>query len=173
MSTGQRFAGQRRLVDAEIVAVDELQIGRNDVAEPDQDDVAGNEQARLDVLPCAVAPDPGLQREALLEQRDGVVGLELLPEADACVDEQHDENDREIVPVAQQSRKHGRDLDHPGDRPPEEMGETLEDADVMLGERVLAVLLKPARGFGFAEARGFLRAARSRRRSAPVWRKGT
>ena len=28
--------------------------------------------------------------------------------------------------------------------------------DVMLGERVLAVLLKPARGFGFGEARCLL-----------------
>ena len=47
----QRFAGQRRLIDAEIGAVDQLQIGGDDVAELDQHDVARNQQPRVDVLP--------------------------------------------------------------------------------------------------------------------------
>ena len=79
----QRFAGERRLVDAEIVAADELDVGRDDAAERERDEVAGNELAGGDILPRAVAHDPRLQRQPLLEQRDGVVGLELLPEADA------------------------------------------------------------------------------------------
>ena len=150
----QRFAGQGRLIDGEIGAADQLQIGRDDVAELDQHDIARNQEPRLNVLPLAVAQHPRLQREALFEQRDGVVGLELLPEADPSVDEQHRQNNREVGPVPQQSRQHGRDLDHPGDRPPEEMGETLENTHVVLGKGVLAVLRKPPGGLGFTQASG-------------------
>ena len=61
------------------------------------------------------------------------------------------------------ARKHGRDLDHPGDRPPEEVGETLERAYVVLKERILAVLGEPPRRFRFSQARrvGFARVRRS------------
>ncbi len=140
----QRFARQRRLIDAEIGAVDQFQIGGNDIAELDQHDVAGHEQLCLNILPGAVALDARLQRKALLQQGDGIVGLEFLPEADACIDEQHRENDDEIVPMAEPGRERRRDLDHPGDRPPEEAGEAFEDADMMFGEGVFAVLGKPA-----------------------------
>jgi len=150
----QRFSGQRRLIDGEI-APDQFQIGRDDVAELDQHDVARNQEFRLDVLPDAVAQDPRLQREALLEQRDGVVGLELLPEADASVDEQHRQNDREVGPMLQKSRQQGRDLDHPGDRPPEELDQTLQNADVMLNQRVLAVLREPPGRLRLAQPGGF------------------
>ena len=70
------------------------------------------------------------------------------------VDEQHRQNNREVGPVLQQARQQGRDLDHPGDRPPEEMGEALENADVVLRQGVLAVLRKPPGGLGFTQAGG-------------------
>ena len=50
-------------------------------------------------------------------------------------------------------RQQGRGLDHPGDRPPEEMGETLENANMVLRKRILAILGKPPRGLRFAQAR--------------------
>ena len=155
----QRFPGQRRLIDAEVVAPDELHVGRNDVAEADRNDVAGHEEPRLDVLPNAVALDARFQGQPLLQERDRVVGLELLPEANARVDEQHEENDRKIVPMTKQSGEHGRDLDHPGDRAPEEMGQALQHAYVMLGERILAILREPPLSFGLGEA-GRLRCGR-------------
>ena len=47
----QRFPGQSRLVDAQVIAFDQLQIGWNDVAELDQHGIAGHEQLRVDLLP--------------------------------------------------------------------------------------------------------------------------
>ena len=95
----KRFPGQGRLIDAEIGALDQLHVGGNDIAEFYQHDVARNQQPRLDVLPDAVALDARLERQALLEQRDGVVGLVFLEEANAGVDEQHDQNNDEIGPM--------------------------------------------------------------------------
>ena len=119
------------------------------------DDIAGDQEFRLDVLPFAVALDARLEREPLLQERDGIVGLEFLPEADAGIDEQHRQNDGEVVPMAERAGEHGRDLDHPGDRPPEEVREPLKRArrDV-----------RPVRSrrIGPAAVRLLLRSARSR-----------
>ena len=82
----QRLPGQRRLIDAQIVALDEAHVGRDDVAEADQDDVARDEFARRHFPPAPVAQHAGPQRQALLERGNGGVGLELLPEADAGVE---------------------------------------------------------------------------------------
>ena len=116
------------------------------------DDIAGHEQLRLDVLPHAVTLDPRLERQSLLQERDGIVGLELLPKADAGIDEQHQQDDGQVAPMLEHRREHGRDLDHPRDRPPEEMCQPLDNTDMMFDERVLAILGKPARGFGFAQS---------------------
>jgi hypothetical protein len=48
----------------------------------------------------------------------------LVPESNAGIEEQQDDDDREVFPVLNRSRERGGDLDHPGDRPPE-VGEEL------------------------------------------------
>ncbi len=63
------------------------------------DDVAGHQELRLDVLPYAVALDARLEREPLLQEGDGVIGLEFLPETDAGIDEQHRQDDGEVRPM--------------------------------------------------------------------------
>ena len=45
-------------------------------------DDTGNEQVGLDILTL----DPRLECQPLLEQSDGIVGLEFLPEPDAGID---------------------------------------------------------------------------------------
>ncbi len=64
--------------------------------------------------------------------------------------------------MAEHGGEHRRDLDHPGDRAPEEMGQTLERADAMLGKRVLAILGEPPRRLGFRQPAGVGRGAGGR-----------
>ena len=85
----QRFPGKRRLVDADVFAFEQFQIGRHDVAEFDQHDIPRHEGLCFQVAPLAVAQHAGAQREILPERFDRVVGFELLPESDAGVDQQH------------------------------------------------------------------------------------
>ena len=54
--------------------------------------------------------------------------------------------------MLQDAGEHGRDFDHPGNGPPEEMGQAFESADMMLDKRVLAVLGKPPRGFRLSQS---------------------
>ena len=63
-------------------------------------DDTGNEQVGLDILPCSITLDPRLC-QPLLEQSDGIVGLEFLPEPDAGIDEQHDQDNGEVVPMSE------------------------------------------------------------------------
>ena len=63
----ERFSRQRRLVDAQVIAFDQLQIGGNDIAQLDQHGIARHEQLCLDLLPLAVALDARLERKPLLQ----------------------------------------------------------------------------------------------------------
>ena len=107
------------MIERDRLALKQLQVGRNDVAQCDVDDVAGHQLAGRQIDPFAVTPDPGSRRQTLLEQRDGVVRLVFLPERDAGIDQQHQKNDGEIRPVAGQARQQGGRFDHPRNRPPQ------------------------------------------------------
>ena len=96
---GQGFAGQRRLVDGYLVAVQQARVGRHDVAEAQADGVARHEFARRRIDPLAVAFHPGLDRERRLQGGDGVARLMFLPEADHGVGEKQNENDGKIRPM--------------------------------------------------------------------------
>jgi hypothetical protein len=54
----------------------------------------------------------------LLERLDRSVRLVFLEEADAGIDQQHDDNDGQIIPPLGHARKNGRDFNHPWDRSP-------------------------------------------------------
>ena len=84
----QRLSRQRRLIDGEIFAVDQEQIGRHDLPGGDIDDVARHEIGRVDRGPFAVAQHPRLRRQPLLQGVERVGGLVVLPEADRGVVEQ-------------------------------------------------------------------------------------
>ena len=74
-------------------------------------------------------------------------GLVFLPEADHGVEDQQDQDDGQVHPMADQRRKDGGHLDHPGDWPPEIAEEFEQGAFPFLGQRIWAVLLKASQGF--------------------------
>ena len=136
------FAGQSGLVDAQVVAIDQFHVCRNDVPGANADDIARNQFPRGNLLPFAVAQRAGRQRQTLPQCRQRVGRLELLPEADDGVEDQHDQNDDQVNPVLHDPRKDGCDLDHPGDRPPEVAEELQQRVFPLLGQFVGTDLLQ-------------------------------
>jgi hypothetical protein len=115
---GERLPRERRLIDGEKSAVEQPQVGGHDVAEPDGDDIAGDQLGRRYVAPRARAQHARDEGEPRLQRFDGGVGFVLLQEPDRRVDREHREDDHEIFPAARERREHRRDLDHPRDRTP-------------------------------------------------------
>ena len=127
----QGLAGQRRLVDADVIPVDEAHVGGHDLAELDAHHVAGNHLGGVDGGELSIAQGRRLWRHARLQRRQRVGGLALLPEAGDGVVEQQHQNDGEIGPMAHQQGQQRRRLDHPGDRAPEEAQELLQITDFL------------------------------------------
>ena len=84
---GVGLAGQGRLVDLEVGGADHAAVGRDLVALREDHDVAGDEVLREDLDLLAVTDDVDVGGEHLLEGLGRLVGLVLLPEAEAAVDE--------------------------------------------------------------------------------------
>jgi hypothetical protein len=97
----------------------EPDVRGNDVADPQFDQVAGHQLGRGDGPGLTVADDAGLRGQPRLQRGDRAVGLGLVPEADAAVDQQHHQDDAELLPAAGHAGEHQGDFQHPGDRPPE------------------------------------------------------
>ena len=106
---GQRLAGQRGLVDGNLVAVQQARVRRHDVAQTQADDVARHQFPRRRRDPFAVALHPGLDRQPGLQGIDGVAGLAFFPEPDHGIGNKQNQNDEEIGPVPHDARQ---------DRPP-------------------------------------------------------
>jgi hypothetical protein len=140
----QGFASERRLVDAKVVAVAQFEVGRHDIAELDQHDVARHQQARGQIPPLAVAQHAGHGCQPFPERGDRRVRFVFLEKADARVDQQHDDDNREVVPTPRHSRQHGRNLDHPRNRSPEIAEKFAPGANAFLADRVLTVLRETA-----------------------------
>ena len=138
----QRLAGQRRLVDRGVVAPHQAQVGRNDHAEADLDDVARHQRRGRHRLPSAVAQRRRLRRQALFQRRQRVRRLAVLPEFEPGIEEQQGGDDGEVLPVADQRRDDGRRLDHVGDRADEVSDQLGEHALLTLEQRVGAVLAR-------------------------------
>ena len=148
----QRFAGQRGLIDAEIFAVDEEEVGRDDLAAGDADHVAGDELGGVDRRPRPVAQHPRLGGEALLQRLERVGGLVVLPEADGGVVEEEPADHEEIGPVAAEERDQRGRLDHPGQRTPEIAGELVPAALGVGLDGVPAIARKPGCRLGGAQS---------------------
>ena len=78
---GEGLAGERRLVDGELVAVEPLAVGRDDVAATEEDDVARDDLGHVHRGELAVALDRKLADHAVLEGGDGGLRVHLLDEA--------------------------------------------------------------------------------------------
>jgi len=139
----ERLAGQRRLVDTEIGAVDQEQIARYDLSCRDVHDVARHELGRVDRHPVAVTQNPGLRRQSFLQRIERIGGLVVLPETDCGVVQKKPDDDEEVRPVAAQKRQKRGGLDHERKRAPETACELARAARLVCREFVAPVTREP------------------------------
>ena len=103
------LAGQGRLVDVEVVGLDEPSVRRDDVAGVEDDEVAAHEIVHRDVLLGAVADDRGLQRQSGLQRGDRALRAGLLDEAEAADSDDDDQDDARVDLVAREDGDDARD----------------------------------------------------------------
>ena len=103
-STGDRLAGQRRLVDVQLALAHEAQVGRHLVAGLQQHEVAGDDLGRRQAQRLARAHHRRLGRHRLRQRLDGGDRLGLLDVADERVEEHDAEDHGGVDPVPENER---------------------------------------------------------------------
>jgi len=78
----------------------------------------------------------------------------FLEEIEEDVDQQHRQDDAEVVPLAHRRREHGGQLDHPRDRAPEAATDPVQERLFMGGDFVRTEFAQSSRGFVLAQAAG-------------------
>jgi hypothetical protein len=84
------FAGERRLVDAQLVGLHHAGVGRHPLPLGQQEHVPGDQRLGVDVGLDALAEHPRLVRQQPAERLDGPLGPELLPGAERAVEQVDD-----------------------------------------------------------------------------------
>ncbi len=97
---GNDFTSQCRLVDGDLVAVQQTRICGHDIAQAQADGVARHQFARRRGDPFSVAFNPGLDRQSGLQGINGVAGLAFFPKPDSRIGYKQQKNDTEVRPVA-------------------------------------------------------------------------
>ncbi|MNF58306.1 hypothetical protein D3C84_398580 [compost metagenome] len=98
---GHGFAGERRFFDTQVSGFQQAQVRRHAVAGFQQHQVARHQFLCRHLAHFAIALDPAVQGEQLLDRAHGVFGLAFLDEADHGVDQHHTEDHCGIEPFAQ------------------------------------------------------------------------
>jgi len=106
---GLRLAGQDRFVAFELVRLEQPQVGRDDVADPQVDDVAGHEISDAHLHRLAVALDEGQVADLGMQGLDSPLRAVLVQEAKADAHRDDRGDDSGLDPVADDCRDHGRD----------------------------------------------------------------
>ncbi len=104
---GNRFPGQRRLLNPQRLGLGQSEIGRHLVARLQEDDVARNQGVRRHHAAPAGAHHARLEREHLADRGERPLRLALLHEADERVDEDDARDDAAVHPLAEQRRDQG------------------------------------------------------------------
>ena len=148
---GQRFSRQRRLIDRNLVAVQQTRICRHDVAQAQADGVARHQFPRRRGDPFSIAFHPGLNRQSGLQGINGVARLVLFPEPDHGVGDKQEEDDEKIGPVPDHARQNHRHFDHPRDGTPKIGEEFQERISLLLFNLVGPILGQPFLRLGLRE----------------------
>jgi len=149
------LAGQRRLLDPQLEALDEAHIGGHLVAGREAHHVAGDEVGGGDRRPCAVAAGLRIGGEHAADARQRLLCSPLLQEPDDGVDDRDRHDHPEVEPV-----RHDR-LDRGGAQQDVDQGvvEVAQEPQprgraLGLGQQVRAHEREPARGLRARQAPG-------------------
>ena len=112
LGDGLRFACQGRLVDTHGRRLQEAQVGRDDVALFEEQDVAGHDLASRHEPHLAVAHDTSLRAGHPLEGVHGLLGAVLLDEADDAVEDDDGQDDQGVLGLADEGRDDGGHQEH-------------------------------------------------------------
>ena len=99
--TGERLAGQRRLLHLQPHALDDPAVGGHARPGGEDDDVAGHQLGRGDLVLLPVADDVGRRHRLLLQGGQGLLGLPLGQEADGGVQDDDDQDGDRLDRLAQ------------------------------------------------------------------------
>ena len=148
-----RLAGERRLFGAQVLRLEEPQVGRNLVAQLEEHDVPRNELLRGEHARLAAAHRPGLGGKHVADRIQRLLGPAFLDEPEQPVENDHGEDDRRVDPQAQHQ------FGEPGgeknvDKDVVELGEEPHERAPLLALRqaVRPIFLQPGRGLGGVEA---------------------
>ena len=97
----QRFAGQRRFLDAQVAALQQPEVRRYAIAGFQQHQVAAHQLGGRQALDEVVAAHAAFQAEHSANRPHRLLGLALLNEADQRVDQRHGKDDQAIQPFAE------------------------------------------------------------------------
>ena len=127
--------------------VEQPEVGRHDVADPQSDDVAGHEVGDVDRDLLAVAPDQRLVMEIAVERGDRVRRAELVEEAEADAERDDRGDDRGVGRVAGEARDGRRREQQQEQRVAQLAREDRERRHAPHRQRVRAVEREAGRGF--------------------------
>src|SRR6266536_3268523 len=109
----RRLAGQHRLLAFQTVRFKEPQIGRNDVAHPQPNDVAGHEPDDIDLLHLPVTVDERPPADLRVQRLDGLLGAVLIDEAEPDAEADDRQDDPGLCRLANRGRDDcGRKQEH-------------------------------------------------------------
>ena len=136
---GPRLAGQHRLVALELVHLDQPQIGRHDVADPQMHDISRDELRDVELGRRTVAIDGGQMLDLGMQLLDRLLRAVLVEEAQADAHRHDRADDQRLRPVADHRRDDGRDEQQQQQVAAQLAGEHRPGADAVRGQDVRPV----------------------------------
>ena len=142
---GQRLAGQHRLVALQAGDLEQPEVGRDDVAEPQLDQVAGHQGGDVHRGRPPVADDHRLVVDLGVQRLGGLLGPVLVDEAEP--DRQADDHadDDGVAALADEVGRDRGGQQQPEQRGPQLMPEHRQQPGAVRGHRIRAVLLESPR----------------------------
>ena len=101
-----RFARQRRFLDAKVLDLAEAKVGRDLVAGLQQDDVAGNQFFGRDHARFPVAHGHGFGRKHVADRIQRFLRFTFLDEAEQSIDDDHAQDHRCVEPFPKEDLSH-------------------------------------------------------------------
>jgi len=100
------LAGERGFIAAQLLDLQQPQVGRHAVARGQQHHIAGHQVCSVDLLALAIAQHHGMRRQHGADGIQRRFGLALLHKADGGIDQHRRQQHTGVHPVAEKGRDH-------------------------------------------------------------------